>query len=239
MKLPAIGTVPSKYAYGGGALVIGIAGYAWWHRGTSAAAAAPDSTVTDPALAAEGVSDGSPWPFRPGGSTVTGDTTGSAPTTPQEWSNAAVSALANSFWDTQAATSAVGRYIAQDPTGLQPAEVIMIQAAIALVGTVPGGKSYRIIPAAVVTKPPPATTPPPATGGGGGTPPLQTIPAGRSIYDAVKSAHPRANAAQANGIALNSIHYNTSHGVNPWPRNTPGFMLTQYKFKSTTRVYIL
>lgn len=236
VKLPAIGTVPSKYVYGGGALVLGIAGYAWWHRGTSAAAAVVDpNAAADPALD-QGAGDGSDWPFRPGGSTVTPGDAGSSPTTPQEWSTAAVDALANSFWDTQQATTAVGKYIAQDPAGLTPAEVLMIQAALALVGTVPGGKSYRIIPAHITTTTPPAAKPPVKPTG---NPALVTIAAGRSMYDYAKMAHPSANAAAANLSALNSIHYNIGRGINPWPRGRPGFMLTQYKLKKATPVYIL
>lgn len=236
VKLPAIGTVPTKYVYAGGALVVGVAGFAWWRRGAAAAAAVPTTPATDPAFGLdEGVNDGTGSSFTgPNGSTVTGTVTGTAPTTPQEWSNAAVQALAGSLWDTQQATSAVGKYIAQDPAGLSVNEVLMIQSALALVGTVPGGRSYRIIPAHVTTTPPPATKPPAAAPAA-----TATIQPGQSVYLLMQMAHPKGNPAWWANQALRSIHYNSDHGIFPWPRGVPGPVLIYYRMPKSARIYIL
>ena len=152
VKLPGIGPVQQRYVWAGGAAVLGIAGFAYYRR--SMGAAEPVETLPADG-AGEGLDDGAPWPYRPpGGSTVEPGDGGSAPKTVEEWSARAVDALEGSFWDRQAATTAVAKYIAQSPSGLTGAEQLMMQAALALVGTVPGGKSYRIIPAPATTVPP-------------------------------------------------------------------------------------
>lgn len=148
VKLPGVGQVDQRWLIGGGALVVGIVGFAWWHRGSTAAAA--DTTSADQSASldgsAEGVSDGTPWPFRPiGGSTVDPADAGSAPTTNEAWTTEAIDKMEAAGWERQLVATTIGKFLARKPLAV-PTETELIQAVLAMEGPPPQG-SYSIIPA--------------------------------------------------------------------------------------------
>lgn len=150
VTLPAIGQVDQRWLVGGGALVVGVVGFAWWHRGVASAnAAAADTSATDPTATdatAEGVSDGTPWPFRPiGGSTIDPAAGGTAPTTNETWTQEALDKMEAAGWDRQLVATAIGKFLARKPLKV-PDETELIQTVLALEGHPPQG-SYSIIPA--------------------------------------------------------------------------------------------
>jgi len=154
VKLPGIGPVDERYVYAAGALVVGVAGWAWWRRGTAGPSSAAEPPIDG---AAEGVDDGSAWPYRPpGGSTVEPGAGGSAPSTREEWAAAALAALESVLWDTDAAAGAIAKYLAGQQ--LTAREALGIQTAWALVGAVPGGNPPLRLAPITTTTPPPAGT---------------------------------------------------------------------------------
>jgi hypothetical protein len=165
IKVPGVGPVDQRWVIASGALVAGIVGFAWWHRGLADAAPA-DASATDPGLfdGSAGADDGAPWPFRPGvgGSTVddSGAAAGTAPpTTNAQWSQEAVDKLESAGWERNKSAAVLGKYLARTP--LAPDEVILVHAAIALEGPPPQG-SYSVVPAPPTAPP---RTPPTATAG--------------------------------------------------------------------------
>lgn len=235
VKIPGIGPMPKVQVYALGAGAAAIVAFAYYRARNSAAPTVVDPSVDPAGLIGDPAGGGSFVNPAPSGA-VPDPTVQAAPRTNAEWSQRVTEALAFSF-DGAMIQTVLGKYL--DRQGLTTSEQLLIRTAWAFEGRPPEG-TYPIVPATTST---PTT---PTTPGGGTTTPkpkptaaMQTIPRGRSIYDAVKSAHPSASAPQANKIALDSIHYNTDNGVNPWPRGIPGPALTQYKFKANTRVYIL
>ncbi|MCI0688922.1 MAG: hypothetical protein L0Y54_17080, partial [Sporichthyaceae bacterium] len=67
INIPAIGPVKTQYVWAGAALIVGIAGYAWWRAGQNGAGPAE---AGDDLFAGEGTDDGTQWPYRPGGSST-------------------------------------------------------------------------------------------------------------------------------------------------------------------------
>jgi hypothetical protein len=145
IKLPVIGPVDQRWAVAGAALVAGIVGVAWWRRGMADSA---EEVPADPGMddgLAEGVDDGSPWPFRPaGGSTVDPADAGSAPTTNEAWTAEALDKMEAAGWNRQAVAVALGKYLSRKPL-TAPTETELVQTAIALEGHPPQG-SYSILP---------------------------------------------------------------------------------------------
>lgn len=136
VDVPAVGRVKKQYVYVGGALVVGIVGYAYWQRSTSGPADVPaytdadvtDEGVTDTPGGAAGASANS------GGLSVDNSTT---PDTDAEWVQQANEALGGAF-DSAALATALGKYITHQP--MSSAEADMVRAAIGMVGYPPGGR---------------------------------------------------------------------------------------------------
>lgn len=170
VKLPAIGEVPTKYAYAGVAVIVGIVGFAYYKRRQSASAAsastaAPDPNAVDPAtgltyaqeqaagsvgsLGSTGYSN--PNPNAVGYSTVSG--TG-AITTNMDWSAAVSSALGNLGYDPTFIASTIGKYLASQP--LTADEAALIRVAWAYEGKPPSGPTNIVNP----PTPTPVPTPP-------------------------------------------------------------------------------
>jgi hypothetical protein len=160
-KLPIVGEVKPAYLYAGGATVVVIVGYAYWKKrstaGTTAAAAAaaaaPAGTSTDATIdpntgipyADETGSYGSSYggidpatgvPFiYESGSSSTG---ASQYTSNQQWADAAIGELENTFGYAQTlASSSVGDYMAGK--ALPPDEYKAMQLIIAELGPPPTG----------------------------------------------------------------------------------------------------
>lgn len=135
VDVPAVGRVKKQYVYVGGALVIGIVGYAYWQRSTAAPADIPaytDADVTDEGVTdtAGGAAGGS---ANSGGLNVDNSTT---PDTDPEWVMMARDALTGVYDDAALAT-ALGRYITHQ--SLTSAQADMVRAAIGSLGYPPGG----------------------------------------------------------------------------------------------------
>lgn len=134
MNVPGIGSVNKTYVYAGGALVVGVVGYAYYKRRQQDAQAAQDATATDAGTSTDmtGQSDTGalyepPVNYDPGsydysmGGSVGGYSppyyyspgSPSAPTiaTDAAWFQAAVSWLEQNGADSQAASAALGNYM--------------------------------------------------------------------------------------------------------------------------------
>ncbi len=163
MKVPVIGETKTVYLYGAGALVAGMAGYAWWKKGkdspTDFVGASPDDY---------GVGDYDS-PLGDTGTNSTGNYT-SVPegtiTTNAQWTQKAVETLDGYGFESSTVLTALAKYLARE--GLTEAQITIVQAAIAAVGLPPVGGPYPITAAL----PPPATVPPPLPPPAPGPPPI-------------------------------------------------------------------
>lgn len=152
INVPGLGPTKSVYVYAGGALVVGIVGYAWWKNSQNQAqtdyvGASPDDY---------GVSDyDSPLGNSGGNSGGSYDSTDpDAIRTNAQWTAFAVEKLATYNYDAAAVSSALGKYLARQ--GLTENEVGIVQQAIAVAGPPPIGGPYPItnaLPSNPVTKP--------------------------------------------------------------------------------------
>lgn len=129
----------------------------WKARQASAAATVVPAGPTDTSVAQGG-----------GGTamdnTNVGNSTLNTPASNAEWTQNAVSLLANQGWDGATVTAALGKYLAGQ--GLSDAEITIVQSALAIAGSPPVG-AYGLIrvsnPPATTTTTPPATTTPAST----------------------------------------------------------------------------
>lgn len=148
VDVPAVGHVKKTYVIAGGALIAGIAGYAWWKASSANAAGADIPAYTEGDVAADGVTDTSGGAAgssaNSGGSNTNTSTT---PDTDAEWVQQATEALSGSY-DLAALSTALGRYITH--VSLTTAQQDMVRAAIGIVGYPPGGQ-YAIMPDATPT----------------------------------------------------------------------------------------
>jgi len=151
VKIPGDGTVKRQWVVVGGALVIGIVGYAWWHAGRAGATPAGDVAVEQPAdLAPADVGSVSSG----GGVTDTGAT---FITTNDQWTSRAVAAMVDLGYDAVLVSEALGKFLASQQLTQQEANYV--QTAIALVGKPPIGEhSIRMLPASSATTPTTTTT---------------------------------------------------------------------------------
>lgn len=140
INVPGLGPTKSVYVYAGGALVLGIVGYAWWKNAQSSAptdyvGADPDDfgvTDYDSPLGNSGTnSTGSYSAVDPGAI----DTNG-------EWTLAAHEYLTNTGYSSVAVLTALGKYLARQ--GLTEEQVNIVQGAIAAFGPPPVGGPYPI-----------------------------------------------------------------------------------------------
>lgn len=156
IRLPAIGEVKTQYVWAGAALIVGIAGYAWWRAGQNGAAPAEDEL-----FAGEGIDDGTQWPYRPGGSSTVDaepqDPADLPPGTNDEWARRATDRLVDAGWDPQLVATVLGKYLGRQK--LTTSEADLVRAAFALVGQPPNDP-----PPIVLVPVPPSPQPAPQTG---------------------------------------------------------------------------
>lgn len=148
VNAPAVGKIPKRWLWVGGAVAAGIVGYAYWkNRSTPVEPISPDSLPEDrvPFTDAD-VSSGS------GASESAG-----RPLTNAEWSQQATDRMLELGYDSTAVAQALGRYLGRQP--LTPDEQTLVRTAIGQIGLPPDG-DFPIMSA------PPAATPPPSSGGG-------------------------------------------------------------------------
>lgn len=155
VKLPVIGEVDQKWAIAGGALFVGIVGYAWWRYRTSAAdELAPAPTADE--LAPTGDE------FAPGGQTTPGitfppreepDPDKLPPTSNDEWFRRGVAYMEGLAADSAHVATVLGKYLARQPVTTAEADIIRtVQGAI---GRPPVG-DFPIVPVGAAPTP---TTP--------------------------------------------------------------------------------
>lgn len=133
IKLPGIGPVPKAYAYAGAALVVGIAGYAWWSR--SRGGTGGTTYGVDPSTGSATGSNvyGNPDPNTP-------DPYNEPPAAPrnnQEWTSRVLIALAEQGIEPTFASVTIGRYLDRRPLSNQEAD--LVRQAWALMGKPPEG----------------------------------------------------------------------------------------------------
>lgn len=155
INVPGLGPTKSVYVYAGGALVVGIVGYAWWKNS--------QNQPTDYVGASEddfGVSDYDS-PLGNSGANSTGNYDSTDPdalTTNAKWTAFAVEKLSTYGWDAGLIATALGKYLARQ--GLTEAEIDIVRAAIAAAGPPPIGGPYPInnaLPVPTPTNPTPET----------------------------------------------------------------------------------
>lgn len=171
VKLPGMGNVKKQYVYIGGALIAGIAGYAWWrylqaggsasadvavgdttgtdgttdttdYYGTDSMALAPyDTSALDYAYGSDYAGSLSPYEYY--GTDINGSTYVQPPSTNYEWTQAAISVLSEYGTDTSPASSAISKFILNEC--LTSAEADIVRQAVASLGNPPQGLHNIII----------------------------------------------------------------------------------------------
>ncbi len=157
IEVPAVGRVPKKWAYAGGALVLGIAGYAWWQYSRNrAAAAAEDPLAIEPEQPDTGGAYTNP---RPVNSTVDG--TGGAIATNSQWSDKVTEKLGQLGYDSAFLSAAIGAYLSRQQLTADQGD--LIRTAWAYVGKPPEGPETFTLKGSSTGD----TNPPPSGGGDG------------------------------------------------------------------------
>lgn len=130
ITLPGAGEVKKEYVWAGGALVVGIVGFAWWRRSTSGGAAETPYYDTSE-LTPDSDYD------RPGNPTgnVSVDNTQGLISTNAQWSQAVNDYLPDRGWEAKAVASAVGVYLQREK--LDPMQLDIIKAAVGRFGPPP------------------------------------------------------------------------------------------------------
>jgi hypothetical protein len=154
VKLPAIGPVKKQWVYIGGAVVLGIVGYAWWsRRGT----AAPTGEV----LPEDIPQDRLPPPTTVGTEEFDTAEVRAIINTNTEWYTSAVEYLSTQGgYDFIFVTTTLGKFLARRP--LTQTEANLVQAAKGAVGEPPQGGPWPItlaVPPGPTTGPPSARPP--------------------------------------------------------------------------------
>lgn len=174
MKIPGMGEVKTPYVVGGGVVLVGVLGYAYYRNKKQNAAATAAAATSDTAAATDvnGIGAGSsgidpatgiPYADEEGGDTYGGidpatglpyydevtqsstTTNPNAITTNQQWIQQAEADGQNLFGATYAlSVQAVEDYISQTATGLPASEYQLIQSIVAELGPPPVG-SFRLI----------------------------------------------------------------------------------------------
>lgn len=178
MKLPGMGEVKNKNLLLGGSVVVGIVGYAYWKKRKRIPTASADGSTTSVDPNAIDPSTGVPYgqeqgsggyyvgssvanPYVSQGSTIT-QPNPQAYTTNTAWISDAEQYAQNVFGVSYGtAASGLGKYIRQDPHGLNPDEYAAVSEVVGLIGPPPVG-TFRLIQAA------PTPTPPSGSGSGSG-----------------------------------------------------------------------
>ncbi len=208
IKLPLLGPTKKEHVYIGGALVVGIVGYAYWSRRSieQAEAATVDDGTVRPSTA-----DGTDSYIPPGGSLgVGGSTVGGGdavvlpPITNAEWTTRAVNAMVGIGYDPTFVSTVLGQVLARQPVA-DAASRDAWNTAVGLMGPPPQG-TYSVTVAATpptTTNPPPTTTNPPPTSPGQDTPSISGYkgPARRKPY-------PKASWVKGNPGWIKPSHTN-------------------------------
>jgi hypothetical protein len=158
IKLPALGNVKKQYVYIGGALVVGIVGYAYWTRAAGGAAEpGPAPLEPTPEDYAASFTEGRDAPPTMVGSGSYDDFgAGQVISTNTEWFTAATSSLVDAGYEPITVINTLGKFLQRKP--LSTNEQVLVQAAKGFVGEPPLGGPWPIIG----ELPPPASTPTPA-----------------------------------------------------------------------------
>jgi hypothetical protein len=161
--LPGVGKVKTGYVLIGGALVAGIAGYAWWKHQQAAADPTVDSadgglyadTRTGSELPTDGYTNPAPNADGVSGTDIGGDSVFHAPNTDQEWAQQAIERL--SWYEPSYVSAITGKYLARQP--LTATEADVIREAWAQIGHPPSNQLIITASTGTGTTTPPATTP--------------------------------------------------------------------------------
>lgn len=146
VDLPVVGNARKEWVYAGGALVVGIVGYAWIRR-SRVPVAAPLDPAAD--IGAAGYA-GTPGASSSAPVTVDNrDTT--AIDTNAKWTQYAVEKLTGYGWEPALVTEALGRYLDRQP--LDDKQVSAVQSARGVAGDAPVGGPYQIIRAQPTPQP--------------------------------------------------------------------------------------
>jgi len=140
INLPGLGQTRAVYVYAGGALVVGIVGYAWYKN--NQANANTDFVGASPDDYAVGDYDS---PLGNSGANSTGNYDATDPdaiNTNAKWTAFAVEKLSSYNYDAALVASALGKYLSRQ--GLTEAEIGIVQQAIAVAGPPPIGGPYPI-----------------------------------------------------------------------------------------------
>lgn len=228
VKVPGIGPVKKTYVYAGVGIAGGIVIYAYWRASQQPAAEELGEEAAD---AGEEISTDLGVPeydyVSEGGigyggvaapiyqyPNTTGTVTSTLPTTNAEWARAALEQLQNEGVDSNAASSAIGNFIAR--LCVSAAQADLVRRANAMIGAPPQGTFN------VITCP---GAPPPGSGGGdtpkGPTGPFPKIgvSAGRTsvTLDWPHVAHADGYTVYRNGARIVSVKYSkaTLSGLRP------------------------
>lgn len=161
VKLPQIGKVDKKYVYAGIAVVIGIAGYAYWKRnaGTSDEGGI-DPNAIDPLTGlpySSSIGGGGGSYVNPAPTTTEPiiDLTGDTIKTNQEWAVAVTTKLGEIGYESGYVAIILGKYLSSQQVTKEEAE--LIRTAWAYFGHPPEDRQIILVP----TAPPPAPAPTP------------------------------------------------------------------------------
>lgn len=153
VHLPGVGEVKKSWLAIGGAVVVGILGYAYWRNRSNVTA---DAAPTDPALGdplASGATTTGGLTFQPGDPP---DPATLPPVDNAAWVQRAIAYLETINFDGATVASALGKYLARQP--LNSAEADIVRTAQGAIGLPPVG-SYQIIMTGTPPPPPPPDPP--------------------------------------------------------------------------------
>jgi len=182
MKLPGVGEVKNNYVLIGGGVIGGYVLLAYYRkRKASQATVSTDATMQDPSAVDPNTGltygqEGGQYsgyytnqtafnPYVGQTGTVQAGSTGTYTDNTAWISDAEQDAVGFYGASSSLASSALGKYIAQDPAGLNPDEYSLVSEIVAQIGQPPIGQPYRLIKAT------PTQNPPPSGGGGTDVPP--------------------------------------------------------------------
>jgi len=204
VTLPAVGSVKKQYVMAGGALVVGIVGYAYWQKAKTPPIeeyVVPLDQIVDPASSTTaGITTAA--------NTSTPDPSTLPPGTPAEWSQRVVQALSEIGFEPDFIATTVGKYLARQE--LEQKEADLIRTAIALIGNVPGQEPYPIKVKKEAPKEEPKPTPTPTP-----NPTPAPAPAPAPAQRTVSLPHPM-NIKQATMYYYGSYQWNGNGGRFYW-----------------------